>query len=570
MPSKIFISYRREDAAAAALGISQYLENQFGRKNVFIDVDMRAGAKFPTVLAERLAECKVMLALIGPGWLIARDEQGRRRLDLSDDWVRLEIAHALKRNIAVIPVRVNGADLPSKEALPEEIKGLLDHQAVTVSTTGFRHEMVSLARDIRAIPDTRSWWRVTALAACALLIIAVAVGLTQKFGLLGRGRNAETPPSANQDAIWTSKPGEWVMFAVDKNPIAYYYNPSYVKVFGTNVAYTARIPIKLTNPASGPSEQTAAYDDDELVIDCKRSLWAEAQITFYNKAGEVISHFHRADPETMDLSSSGQPIPAGSILSLAQHLLCDEQLRRPLLTKQQLSNNAKMSYLTPTPDGAGDIFFGPPETDQDGKHFETVTVIKFHENRGIAALFPGQSVLGLPSSFRTEVDRVQGDCIKRKYQNNKTEYFDLQNNLVSVTAPIELKWIDINESAPFGRLFDVACGPPINSVAGTYEGTNNASYGNGGQGEQRITITVEQSGSDVTVAFKTPNGGEGKGSGKLTGTAVNSLVLQSTARDCPGSYEGSLTFVGDTVNWSFEGKDCGGPMKGHGEAKRKV
>ena len=75
MPSKIFISYRREDAAATALSISQYLENQFGRRNVFIDVDMRAGAKFPTVLEERLAECKVMLVLIGPGWLNARDDQ---------------------------------------------------------------------------------------------------------------------------------------------------------------------------------------------------------------------------------------------------------------------------------------------------------------------------------------------------------------------------------------------------------------------------------------------------------------------------------------------------------------
>jgi hypothetical protein len=57
MPQKIFISYRREDAGANALGISQYLEKEFGRKNVFIDVDMHAGAKFPVLLAQRLAEC---------------------------------------------------------------------------------------------------------------------------------------------------------------------------------------------------------------------------------------------------------------------------------------------------------------------------------------------------------------------------------------------------------------------------------------------------------------------------------------------------------------------------------
>src|ERR1700732_3136706 len=93
---KIFISYRREDSAANALSIGQYLEHEFGRQNVFIDIDMRAGTKFPAVLEERLAECKVMLVLIGSQWLNAQDEQGQRRLDSPDDWVRLEIAHALK------------------------------------------------------------------------------------------------------------------------------------------------------------------------------------------------------------------------------------------------------------------------------------------------------------------------------------------------------------------------------------------------------------------------------------------------------------------------------------------
>jgi hypothetical protein len=118
MSQKIFISYRREDAGANVLGISQYLEKEFGRKNVFIDVDMRAGTKFPAVLEERLAECKVMLVLIGRGWLDSRNEHGQRRIDLPDDWVRLEIAHALKRDITVIPVRVGDAMLPLKESLP--------------------------------------------------------------------------------------------------------------------------------------------------------------------------------------------------------------------------------------------------------------------------------------------------------------------------------------------------------------------------------------------------------------------------------------------------------------------
>jgi ABC-type phosphate/phosphonate transport system substrate-binding protein len=50
MPLKIFISYRRQDTAASAVGIGQYLENEFGRKNVYVDVDTHAGAKYASVI----------------------------------------------------------------------------------------------------------------------------------------------------------------------------------------------------------------------------------------------------------------------------------------------------------------------------------------------------------------------------------------------------------------------------------------------------------------------------------------------------------------------------------------
>jgi len=138
MADKIFISYRRDQNAANALSIGQYLEHEFGRKNVFIDVDMYAGAKFPTVLEERLRACKVLLALIGRRWLEAVDDKGERRIDNSDDWVRLEISRALERGITVTPVRVDGAELPKKALLPADIQGLLDHQATTVTNSGFR------------------------------------------------------------------------------------------------------------------------------------------------------------------------------------------------------------------------------------------------------------------------------------------------------------------------------------------------------------------------------------------------------------------------------------------------
>jgi hypothetical protein len=159
------------------------LENEFGRKNVFIDIDMRAGTKFPAVLEQRLAECRVMLVLIGPDWLNALDEKGRRRLNNPEDWVRLEISHALKRNITVIPVRVGGIELPLKAALPDNIRGLLDHQAASVSIAGFRHDMAGLARDIRTIPGPSSWRRFRPVAAGLFLPLLVGLALAYNFGL---------------------------------------------------------------------------------------------------------------------------------------------------------------------------------------------------------------------------------------------------------------------------------------------------------------------------------------------------------------------------------------------------
>jgi len=152
MRGKIFISYRRDDTQATALSIAQFLERTFGGGNVFLDLDVPAGTRFPAAIEKELAESKVLLVLIGPQWLDIRDQEGRRRLDVPDDWVRLEIAHALRRGIVVIPVMLAGAALPQRAALPDDIKELADHQAATIRLTSFKSDMASLVDSIHAIP----------------------------------------------------------------------------------------------------------------------------------------------------------------------------------------------------------------------------------------------------------------------------------------------------------------------------------------------------------------------------------------------------------------------------------
>ena len=95
----IFISYRRDDKTAAAVARSLYdrLAEHFGQEHIFMDIDtLKAGVDFVEVIEKTVADCGALIAMIGDQWLEVRDEQGNRRLDNSEDWVRLEIATALK------------------------------------------------------------------------------------------------------------------------------------------------------------------------------------------------------------------------------------------------------------------------------------------------------------------------------------------------------------------------------------------------------------------------------------------------------------------------------------------
>lgn len=122
----VFVSYRRGDSEGQARSLNFELVKLIGKDSVFMDVDSIAlGQDFRHILHERLESCDLMLALIGPGWLDAKDAAGNRRLESATDLIRLEIAAALKRKIPVIPVLLQGAQMPPPERLPDDINELV-------------------------------------------------------------------------------------------------------------------------------------------------------------------------------------------------------------------------------------------------------------------------------------------------------------------------------------------------------------------------------------------------------------------------------------------------------------
>jgi len=123
--AKVFISYRRQDSAGHAGRVQDRLQREFGPDLVFMDVDaIPLGTNFSKVLHEEVAKCGALLAVIGPTWPDARDEYGNRRLDDPNDFVRVEIAAALQRNIPVIPILLEAQEYQRQASYPMISKSL--------------------------------------------------------------------------------------------------------------------------------------------------------------------------------------------------------------------------------------------------------------------------------------------------------------------------------------------------------------------------------------------------------------------------------------------------------------
>jgi len=222
----IFISYRREDSPGHAGRIFDRLRSRFGSDVVFMDVAaIEAGVDFVDVLHKAVGSCDALLAVIGPQWLSAT-QGGNRRLDDPRDFVRIEIAGALERNVRVLPVLVEGARVPPVESLPADLQALTRRQAIELRDARWDDDIERLVEGLakflktdspslqpaapradapvstppasgadRASAKTSSG-RGIAIAAVAVVILAVATALMWRGGLLpgsGQRTGSDTP-----------------------------------------------------------------------------------------------------------------------------------------------------------------------------------------------------------------------------------------------------------------------------------------------------------------------------------------------------------------------------------------
>ena len=185
----IFISYRRYDSGGHTGRLFDALSDRFGGTSVFRDIeDLEPGVDFVDALDKALNQCAALLVIIGPNWSTAAGPAGRR-LDQPDDFVRMEVAKALERNVRVVPVLVAGATMPGTDELPENLRLLARRNAIELSDTRWDYDVGRLGDTLATIletpegatprgrvpPEKKSAWGIKAVAAIAAVIVLAIV-----------------------------------------------------------------------------------------------------------------------------------------------------------------------------------------------------------------------------------------------------------------------------------------------------------------------------------------------------------------------------------------------------------
>jgi hypothetical protein len=219
MAKRIFISYRRSDTQMAAGRLHDSLVGRFGGPSVFRDKEaIRPGYDWIEEIQNALAGDVVVLALLGPQWADSRDAEGHRRLDDPEDSNRVELETALSKKVPVIPVLVEGANVPDADVLPSSLRALTRRNAVRLRDDDWDADFSRLADALGSLgviaasrpqaspashdSSRRSMWSVAAgLAAVALI---ASVFFANRPGPSGVAPRTESP--SPPQVVQTSQP----------------------------------------------------------------------------------------------------------------------------------------------------------------------------------------------------------------------------------------------------------------------------------------------------------------------------------------------------------------------------
>jgi TIR domain-containing protein len=171
----VFISYRRSDTQMVAGRLREALARHFGESAIFRDKNsIGAGEDWTKAIKAELTHDTVVIALIGPTWAAAKDDDGRRRLDDPADWNRVELEEALQRSCRIVPLLVDETKMPKETELPESLRPIARTNALKLRDDDWDSDIERLIHALDPRSAARRMGRAAATAAVALVASAAA------------------------------------------------------------------------------------------------------------------------------------------------------------------------------------------------------------------------------------------------------------------------------------------------------------------------------------------------------------------------------------------------------------
>jgi hypothetical protein len=359
LPTRIFFSYRRQDSPDHASRLHEALTARFGADSVFVDIDtIEPGQDFLHAVRAAIRSCDVLVAMIGPSWLNARDPSGRQRLRDPDDVVRFELRCAFYDRRAVIPVLVDNAPMVQADELPSDLVGLATRNAFAVSDVAWAQDVTNLLDHIqhhlqeraaakgtvsvwapsvmRSVRRRRWPWRdITMAATVALVALPVLLVVTLAPW------NSSAAPSPDLKPKLTGT----IVFERHSNDNAWTY------IWGTDVATKKRYPVLQSVTSDG-------YSPVWLVSDRIGLVGIDEGGRYYAKTVDLSGELIDDAPLSVNPTSAPGPHIESYVLSLHGCPFRGWSQSGPLLlTVVGRESDGRFSLVTRTVNGTNSRLF---------------------------------------------------------------------------------------------------------------------------------------------------------------------------------------------------------------------
>jgi hypothetical protein len=250
---------------------------------------------------------------------------------------------------------------------------------------------------------------------------------------------------------------EWSFYDASGGRFPAYLKLSSIRQLDDRVAYQARALGDPSLPIGTAKYPEGTYSEGTVVVDCKQSIFAVADIRPVDPSGQILGKPYKwADPEFLNMSI-GTVIQPGTVAQTAKNIVCNEKFRTPLVSKKQLASMS-FSDLASTPDGDGEIYFQVMQ-DDDVPQGQRSAIVIFKHNNDVEFPIPTTLIIG---TYKTGVFWDRFLCQEGKFSAVKSEFYDASNELKYLTAADlskELVSGEIHENSPLGTLQHILCGP---------------------------------------------------------------------------------------------------------------